>query len=255
MMNGCRLVLLFAAALVCRPAMAIAQTADHISIRGHEQTLHLYGKRGGPVVVVSSGDGGWIHLGPQAAEMLAARGYFVVGFDTRAYLASFTSSGGTLRPADEPADYKTLVDFAAQGGKGKPLLVGVSEGAGLSVLAATDPQTKAAIAGVIVLGLPDLNELGWRWRDAMIYLTHGVPKEPTFSAAAIISRVAPLPLVAIHSTKDEFVSVEEVRRVMAAAGEPKQLWIVTAGDHRFSDNQAGLQQRLFDALAWIAERR
>jgi fermentation-respiration switch protein FrsA (DUF1100 family) len=67
--------------------------------------------------------------------------------------------------------------------------------------------------------------------------------------------VAPLPLVAIHSSKDEFVAVEEVRRVMAAAGEPKQLWIVTAGDHRFSDNQAGLQQRLFDALTWIAERR
>ena len=74
-------------------------------------------------------------------------------------------------------------------------------------------------------------------------------------AHPIISRVAPLPLVAIHSTKDEFVPVEEVRRVMATAGEPKQLWIVTASDHRFSDNQAGLQQRLFDALAWIAERR
>ena len=164
-MNGRRLVLLFAAALACQPVMALAQTADHLSIRGHQQTLHLYGKRGGQAVVVSSGDGGWIHLGPQAAEMLAARGYFVVGFDTRAYLESFTSSGGTLRPADEPADFKT------------------------------------------------------------------------------------------HSTKDEFVPVEELRRVMAAAGEPKQLWIVTASDHRFSDNQAGLQQRLFDALAWIAERR
>jgi alpha-beta hydrolase superfamily lysophospholipase len=205
--------------------------------------------------VVSSGDGGWIHLGPQVAEMLAARGYFVVGFDVRAYLTSFTSSRGTLQTADEPADYKTLVDFAAQGGKGRPLLVGVSEGAGLSVLAASDPQTKSAIAGVIALGLPDLNELGWRWRDAMIYLTHGVPKEPTFSAAAIIGRVTPLPLVAIHSTRDEFVPLEEARRVMAAAGEPKQLWIVAASDHRFSDNQSGLQQRLVDAIAWIAEQR
>lgn len=39
-------------------------------------------------------------------------------------------------------------------------LIGVSEGAGLSVLAATDPETKALVSGVIGLGLPDLNELG-----------------------------------------------------------------------------------------------
>ena len=53
----------------------------------------------------------------------------------------------------------------------KPILIGVSEGAGLSVLAATDAQTKALIGGVIGLGLPDMNELGWRLKDS-IYLCH-----------------------------------------------------------------------------------
>ena len=42
--------------------------------------------------------------------------------------------------------------------------MGVSEGAGLSVLAATDPLTKTETLGVVGLGLPDLNELGWRWK-------------------------------------------------------------------------------------------
>jgi hypothetical protein len=28
----------------------------------------------------------------------------------------------------------------------------------------TDPATKAVISGVIGLGLPDLSELGWRWK-------------------------------------------------------------------------------------------
>ena len=45
----------------------------------------------GAPVIVSSGDGGWIHLGPHVAEILAARGYFVVGFDVKAYLESFTA--------------------------------------------------------------------------------------------------------------------------------------------------------------------
>jgi hypothetical protein len=60
----------------------------------------------------------------------------------------------------------------------------------LSVLAATDPETKKQIAGVIGLGLPDMNELAWRWRDSLIYITHGLPNEPMFSAAAIIGRVS-----------------------------------------------------------------
>jgi hypothetical protein len=94
--------------------------SQSLSIRGHVQWLHLYGARGGQPMIVSSGDGGWIHLGPHVAETLAA------------------------------------------GGRAQPILVGVSEGAGLSVLAATDPATRSAIGGVIGLGLPDINELGWR---------------------------------------------------------------------------------------------
>jgi len=202
-------------------------------------------------VVVSSGDGGWIHLGPHVAEVLAASGFFVVGFDVKAYLESFTSGKVTLRPEDEPGDYKVLADFAARGTTQKPVLIGVSEGAGLSVLAATDPQTRRSIAGVLGLGLPDRNELGWRWKDSLIYLTHGVPNEPTFSTAAIVDRVAPTPLGAIHSTQDEFVPLSEVQKVLDAASKPKKLWIVQASNHRFSDNLAEFDRRLLEAIAWI----
>ena len=232
---------------------APAQTTGTITIRGHAQSLRLYGARGGSPVIVSSGDGGWIHLGPHVAEVLAAKGLFVVGFDVKAYLESFTSGRVTLRPEDEPGDYKVLADFAARGTTQKPILIGVSEGAGLSVLAATDPQTKRSIAGVLGLGLPNLNELGWRWRDALIYVTHGVPKEPTFSTAAIVDRVAPTPLGAIHSTQDEFVPLSEVQRVLDAAKEPKRLWIVKASDHRFTDNLAEFDRRLLEAIAWVTQ--
>ena len=90
-----------------------AQTSDTVVIRGHRFTVHLYGRRGGVPIVVSSGDGGWMHLGPHVAETLAAQGFFVVGFDVKAYLESFTSGNDTLRPEDEPGDYKVIADFAA----------------------------------------------------------------------------------------------------------------------------------------------
>ena len=240
--------------LLSAAAAADAQTTETLNLRGHGQVLHIHGVRGGQPVIVSSGDGGWIHLGPHVAQVLAAKGFFVVGFDAKAYLTSFTSGSATLRPEDEPGDYKVLADFAARGSRQRPILVGVSEGAGLSVMAATDPATRSAIGGVVGLGLPDINELGWRWKDALIYVTHGVPNEPVFSTASMVSRMAPSPLAAIHSTQDEFVPLTEVQRVMAAAGEPKKLWVVPATDHKFSGNLPEFDRRLLDALAWVAQQ-
>jgi alpha-beta hydrolase superfamily lysophospholipase len=232
---------------------AIPDQNVSFDLRGHAQTLHLYGPEDGEPVIVSSGDGGWMHLGPHVAEFLANRGYFVVGFDVRAYLSGFTSwgSGGGLRPEDEPGDYQKLIAFAARRTGHKVLLVGVSEGAGLSVLAAADRSTRERVRGVIGLGLGDVNELAWHWRDMMIYLTKGTPKEPSFSAAAIVHAVAPAPFVMIHSTRDEFVPIDEARGLMDRAAEPKKLWVVPASDHRFSDNRADFERALLESLEWI----
>jgi pimeloyl-ACP methyl ester carboxylesterase len=235
-----------------QPAAArVDDTRETIAVRGRSQVLHLYGARGGVPVVVSSGDGGWVHLGPHVAEVLAAAGYFVVGFDVRAYLEAF-SGASTLRQEEVARDYGVLVDFAAKGGRDKPLLIGVSEGAGLSVLAATDPPLKLRIAGVIGLGLPDRNELAWRWKDSIIYFTHTAPHEPSFSTAAIVDRVSPLPLAAIHSMHDEYVPPMEVRQVFDHAAEPKRLWLIDAANHRFSDRMAEFDRRLMEAVEWVS---
>jgi type IV secretory pathway VirJ component len=245
-------VLLAAASLGwTRPAWQ--STRQTLDIRGHQQTLYLYGPPQGDPVIVSSGDGGWVHLGPHVAELLAARGFFVVGFDVKAYLESFTGRASRLRQEDEPGDYHVLAEFAKKPAGKRPVLVGVSEGAGLSVLAATDPATKADIAGVVGLGLPDMNELAWHWRDAIIYLTHRAPDEPMFSTAALVDRVAPLPLAAIHSTHDEFVPLADIERVMGRARDPKRLWIVDASNHRFSDKLDEFDRRLLEAIAWVKD--
>jgi alpha-beta hydrolase superfamily lysophospholipase len=232
---------------------AHAQSTSTIILRGKSQALRTLGPRSGDPIIVSSSDGGWVRLGPHVAEVLAARGFFVVGLDVKAYLESFTSATATLRLEDEPADYRMLAEFAARETHRKPILIGVSEGAGLSVLAATDPQTKAAIAGVIGIGLPDRSELGWRWKDSLIYVTHGVPNEPTFRTADLIGQVADVPLAVIHSTHDEFFSVAEVQKLFEPLRDPKRLWIVNAADHRFSDNLAEFDRRLVEAIAWVKQ--
>ena len=81
-----RLAVLATSLLLPLAADAASPAMESLTIRGQEQSLRVYGTRGGPVAVVASGDGGWNHLGPYVAEFLSDRGYFVVGFDSRAYL-------------------------------------------------------------------------------------------------------------------------------------------------------------------------
>lgn len=89
--------------------------------------------------------------------------------------------------------------------------------------------------------------------DALV--THGVPNQPTFSTEAIVSRLTPAPLAAIHSTQDEFVPLAEVHRVLAAAHDPKRLWVVAAADCRFSNNLGEFDRRLGEALAWVVQQQ
>ena len=241
--------------LLCLVSTPPAQSLPVIDLRGRPQALHVYGSPSGYPVVLSSGDGGWIHLAPHAAEVLAAHGFFVLGFDVRSYLSDFTHGTSVLDAGDEPGDYRTLADLAQRLTGRRPILVGVSEGGGLSVLAASDPRNRQAVAGVIALGLPDTNELGWRWKDAAIYVTHAVPNEPTFRVSSVIDQVAPLPLAAIHATGDEFVRVADVERLMSSARDPKKLWIINASNHRFSDNLNEFDARLTEAAQWILEHQ
>jgi type IV secretory pathway VirJ component len=64
--------------------------------------------------MVSSGDGGWVHLAPHIASVLARRGFFVVGFDAKAYLAGFTSKRRTLDAADGGERLRRTRRFAAR---------------------------------------------------------------------------------------------------------------------------------------------
>ena len=250
---GRRRAAMLLALLSMLPSAALGQTSEKLVIRGKSQTIQLYGPRSGDPAIVSSGDGGWIHLGPQVAGLLAARGYFVIGFDSKAYLESFTSAAHTLTTKDVPGDYRQLVKYAGANSATKPVLIGVSEGAALSLLAATEPETKAMVSGVIGLGLGNRNELAWRWKDAMIYLTHGVPDEPAFNTLEVASLLTPIPLGVINSRHDEYVPAGEVDRIMAAAGHPKRLWTIDAADHRFSNKPAELAQCLAEALEWVRQ--
>ncbi len=231
--------------------MGFANAQDTVVLRGKPQQLHLLGQRGGDPIILSSGDLGWAGLVVHVGEYLAGKGYYVIGFNTKSYLSGFTSKNTSLTPQDVPADYLQLVEYAKQGSNARPILAGISEGAGLSVLAATAPDVRARVQGVLGLGLPDQNELGWKWQDFTIWITKKAPNEPGFMVEDIIARVSPVPLAEIHSTHDEFLSLDKAKALIALAGNPKRMWIVEATNHRFSDNRTELDRCILEAVHWI----
>jgi pimeloyl-ACP methyl ester carboxylesterase len=231
------------------------QSQTSINIRGKIQQLYCYGSDGNPPIVLSSGDLGWAGLVEHIAQFLASQGYFVVGVNSKAYLSNFTTKKSALKPEDVPGDYRVIIELASRSSSTKPVLAGVSEGAGLSVLAATAPEVKERIRGILALGLPDQNELGWKWEDFTIWITKRTPNEPSFMVEDIIQRVSPVPLAEIHSTHDEFLPLEQAKAMLARAGEPKKMWVIEAANHRFSNNRQELDQRVLEALKWIEARR
>ena len=92
------------------------------------------------------------------------------------------------------------------------------------------------------MGLPATAELAWRWSDLW---ASAVKKrdadEPAFAVADFLPGVAPLPLCMIQSKKDEYVTQADYERFRTIAKEPKQLVLIDAANHRFTDRRRGAQ--------------
>jgi len=248
--------LLFVAFLLVPGVAAAAEKID-VSVRGKTLTLNLYRPPSGPprgTILMGSGDAGWVGLGVVMAEELAGRGYLVAGINVRQYLSSFTYGQSHVQVSEVPGDFRVFRDTLMQRGAfARPVVLsGMSEGAALAVLAASDGRNHDWIDGVITMGLPASAELAWRWTDVSSLILKRDANEPSFAPKDVIAGVAPLPLYMIQSSRDEYVPKADYERLSAAARDPKQLVIIDASNHRFTDKRPELQAAYTEGLAWIA---
>ncbi len=245
------------AVLVTAAAPAAAATTDKLEIRGQAVSLTVYPARGTPhgTIIMGSGDVGWVGLAASLADEYSADGYTVLGLNVRQYLAAFTSSKTHLQASDVPGDFRAILAFARENRLlTRPVIVsGVSEGAALAVLAASDANNHGWIDGVITMGLPPTAELAWRWSDSLSWVTKRDAAEPSFAPHNVIASVSPVPLYMIQSTHDEYVTSADYERFRATARDPKQLVLIDASNHRFTDRRKELNTAFTQGLAWIAQ--
>jgi pimeloyl-ACP methyl ester carboxylesterase len=238
-------------------AAAPASRSATITLRGKSQALEVYDPASGapprPMqIILTSGDVGWVGLPVNIAEHLQRIGYRVIGFNARAYLASFTGKDRALDPNAIPDDYRSIVNWALS----KPAfpaavsMIGVSEGAGLAVIGMSRPDSIASCRGVVALGLPARTSLGWRWTDFTMWITKKDPNEPQAETRAYLPRLR-CPLVMIHSTHDEWDSIDSAKEMYQFHPGPKDFIAVDAVNHRFSDKVPEVLSTLAHSLEWL----
>ena len=251
--------LCFAAALCTLAAgeRAPAPGKNSFVLRGQSQDIYYFsGAQGGRSargkVLYAPGDGGWRGFAITMAKTMAGWGYDVYGLDTKRYLESFTGAT-TLKETEVMADFRSLAQWA--GKDGCVHLVGWSEGAGLTVLAAASEDNRRTFCGVAVISLSEEPVLGWRMIDNLTWITKKRPNEPFFKSVEYLPKISPLGLVMIHSTQDEYTPQQLARKMFAAAKEPKRLSLVPAQNHRFDGGQDQFFRALREGLEWMDRQK
>ncbi len=249
-----------ALALCASPALGQAPVPGRNApaVRGKAQAVYFFpGARAAqpeskPIVFYACGDGGWRGMAITMAETMASWGYDTFGLDSKVYLESFTGKT-MLKESEVNSDFRTLMEWA-RGQFPRPIiLVGWSEGAGLALLGAAGPANRDLLLGFVAIGLPERNLLAWHWYDATSWITRKDPNEPAFASGPYVPQIAPVPLLMLNSSQDDFQSQDTYQKLSQLAGGPKKTVIVEARNHRFDGNRAAFFNTLRDGLHWIEQ--
>ena len=218
--------------------------------------LQLYQQenaRSQPLVLFTSGDGGWSPFCADVAAHIAATGMTVVGIDVKEYLVHFATTKNPISPEQLATDYATIgrLSMVQPGVADKEplILAGWSLGAGYSVIAATQPEFSLKVSRVVAISLPTYGELAWRPTDALIYLTHGRPHDPVFDARQYLKKLSQTPIVFVNATKDDTAPFNEAKLLFEAAPGSKRVYLVQASGHHFEGGEKEFYQYLDQGLS------
>lgn len=201
----------------------------------------------GRAVIFCHGHAGSMDPDLKYAPWFHQRGFSVLMFDFRGH----GRSGGERVSMGyfERRDLLAAEAFLAERGYSRIGVLGFSMGGAVAISAAPLSQHIRAVAadgsfawlkhaiaaGAHEMGVPETlaRAIGWTavrvagWRL-------GASLEQA-DPARWVSKVAPRALLLIHGAHDPYTSTEEVRAMFAAAGEPKELWVVQGAGHRDVD--------------------
>jgi len=235
---------------------AVKHSTFPATIRSSTVELHLYQQEHAanqPLVLFSSGDGGWSPFCADVAAHMAATGVTVVGVDVKTYLVKFASPQKPISAEDLTSDYDTIAHIArAQPGvdsNAPVVLAGWSLGASYSVIVATQPEFDVAVSRIVAISLPLYGERAWKPTDSIIYFTHGTPSEKLFEAHQYLKKLKQTPIVFLNASDDDTSPLREAQSLYASVPGAKHLYTVKASGHHFEGGEQEFYHDLDQGLS------
>jgi fermentation-respiration switch protein FrsA (DUF1100 family) len=231
-----------------------------ITLNGHSLRLHFANAAplatadaARPLLVFATGDGGMHRKDLDAYHHLVALGYPIVGFDAHDYVTHLGRDEGTT-PSRLAADYQRIIDIARQvlhlSTAHPVVLVGVSRGAGLSVVAAGQRLLRSSIAGVVAVALTQEEEyVRWYRRLRRGDSAQG---RVIVDVYEYLPRLRDMPIAVIQSTRDNYLPAAAARGLFGPDAPHRRFQAIDAENHSFKGARAQLYDAMRTALAWIA---
>jgi pimeloyl-ACP methyl ester carboxylesterase len=210
----------------------------------------------GVLVVYATGDGGWYDLDREIFEWISKWNYPAVGFSSKDYLKNLGSVSDTTTPRNLAQDFDAIIQFAEQKLNISPatpiVLVGLSRGAGLAVVAAGEGALDSKLAGVLAIALTKEEEY-------VVHYKHGGNPSSGKSKNELVQietyeylpRIKSVPVVVIQSTHDNYLPAEDARALFGPDTSLKKLLPIEAQNHSFYGGRPDLFAKTEAALSWI----
>ena len=265
----CLLVALVSAAgcslRAARPVTSAGAPIDDYMIVLNDHPLRLHFSRGTrslqyPLLVYATGDGGWHRKDLAAYRQLVSFGHPTVGFDAHDYVTHLGAMDATT-PGRLAADYEKIIDAAKETmqlpADYPVVLVGVSRGAGLSVVAAGQRSLRQSINGVLAVALTKEEEyVKWRRPLRPLRRRGGQWGRPPAVPEMVevydyLPRLAELPIAVVQSTHDNYLPAAAARTLFGPDNPHRWFLSIEARNHSFGGARAQLYDAMNRSLAWI----
>jgi pimeloyl-ACP methyl ester carboxylesterase len=242
------LFLLFTAAFAgCATHAAPVVPDEVVTLNNHSLRLHFDNRdtpAPRPLLVYATGDGGMRRKDLDTYRHLAALGDPIVGFDARDYVKHLGSNTPTTTPERLAEDYSRIIERARAAlgidGRRPVVLVGVSRGAGLAVVAAG--RLCDAINGVVAVALTQEEEYVRSYRH--LALPHETHELVMVDVYAYLAQLDDLPIAVIQSTNDRYLPAAKAREQFGPDTPHKWFQSIEATNHNFG----GARDRMYDAI-------
>jgi pimeloyl-ACP methyl ester carboxylesterase len=243
---------------VAAPPSPPVQFDRPLTLNDHRLTIHMSRPRTPgrlPLLVYATGDGGWRGKDLDVFRQLVLWNYPVAGFSAPDYLGHMGSK--TTTPASLARDYEAIISFVKASvalAEDRPVvLVGISRGADLAVIAAGRRVLRHELWGVVAVGLTEEEEYV-RW----FRLIGGRVAAPRGTAVMVelydyLPLLGPVPISVIQSTHDKYLPAAEARRLFGSDTDRRRLQAIEARDHSFGHARSALYATIHDSLTWVAQ--